>query len=104
MKPIKIGNKKIGRDHECYIIAEIGANFDGSLTKAKKLIRLAKDCGADAAKFQSYKAELIASTNSPYYWDIKSEKSRSQFRLFKKFDKFEKEIAEDRRTKSQAAQ
>ena len=61
MKPIKIGNKKIGRDHECYIIAEIGSNFDGSLTKAKKLIRLAKDCGADAAKFQSFKTELLLS-------------------------------------------
>ena len=61
MKPIKIGNKKIGKDHECYIIAEIGSNFDGSLTKAKKLIRLAKDCGADAAKFQSFKTELLLS-------------------------------------------
>ena len=61
MKPIKIGNKKIGKDHECYIIAEIGSNFDGSLTKAKKLIKLAKDCGANAAKFQSFTTEKILS-------------------------------------------
>jgi len=47
--------------HACYIIAEIGSNFNRSLTKAKKLIKLAKDCGANAAKFQSFKTELLLS-------------------------------------------
>jgi len=61
MKTIKIGNKKIGEKYDCYIIAEIGSNFDGSLTKAKKLMKLAKDSGADAAKFQSFKTELLLS-------------------------------------------
>lgn len=54
MKNIKIGNKVIGEGKNCYIIAEIGSNFDGDLKKAKKLIKKAKDCGADAAKFQSF--------------------------------------------------
>ena len=37
IKPIKIGSRKIGKGYPCYIIAEIGSNFDGSLKKAKKL-------------------------------------------------------------------
>ena len=52
IKPIKIGKKFVGENYPCYIIAEIGSNFDGSFSKAKKMIKLAKDTGADAAKFQ----------------------------------------------------
>lgn len=59
--PIKIGNKIVGKGYGCYIIAEIGSNFDGSLEKAKKLIKLAKDSGADAAKFQSFKTDELLS-------------------------------------------
>ena len=61
IKTIKIGNTMIGPDYPCYIIAEIGSNFDGSLLKAKKLIKLAKDCGANAVKFQSFKTDLLLS-------------------------------------------
>jgi len=53
----------VGRSYSCYVIAEIGSNFDGSLMKAKKLIKLAKKCGADAAKFQSFKTEELLSRN-----------------------------------------
>lgn len=51
----------IGMDHPTYFIAEIGANFDGSLDKAKRLIDAAKEAGADCAKFQTFKAESIVS-------------------------------------------
>jgi len=61
INPILIGKKKIGQGYPPYIIAEIGSNFDGSLSKAKKLIRLAKLSGADAAKFQSFQTEKILS-------------------------------------------
>lgn len=71
-----------------YIIAEIGVNHEASLIKAKKLIKDAKEAGADAVKFQTYKANKLASKYSPYYWDIKKEKIKSQYELFKKFDKF----------------
>jgi len=60
-KEIKIGNRLIGEGHPSYIIAEIGANFDNDIEKAKKLIDAAKSCGADCAKFQSFKAEKIVS-------------------------------------------
>ena len=45
--------------------------------------------GADAVKFQYYKAEKIASKNANAYWDIKKEKTKTQVKLFKKYDKFD---------------
>ena len=61
MNAIKIGNKFVGNRHSCYIIAEIGSNFNGSLSHAKNLIKLAKKCGANAAKFQSFSTEELIS-------------------------------------------
>ena len=72
-----------------YIIAEIGVNHECSIKTAKKMIQLAKKGGADAVKFQTYKAELLASKKSPAYWDTKKEKTKNQFELFKKYDSFE---------------
>lgn len=71
-----------------YIIAEAGVNHEGSMDLAKRLIDEAAEGGAQAIKFQTYKAETIASKDSPYYWDINKEPTRSQFELFKKYDKF----------------
>lgn len=58
---IKIGKHIIGPNHTTYFIADIAANHDGSIERAKLLIRLAKEAGADAAKFQNFKAEKIVS-------------------------------------------
>lgn len=71
-----------------YIIAEAGVNHEGSMELAKRLIDEAAEGGADAIKFQTYKAETIASKDSPYYWDLNSEPTESQFELFKKYDSF----------------
>lgn len=57
----KIGEKTVGINHPTYIIAEIGANFDGDIEKAKKMCLAAKEAGADCAKFQSFTAEKIVS-------------------------------------------
>ncbi|TRY85732.1 hypothetical protein DNTS_031917 [Danionella cerebrum] len=45
-------NRKIGGNQPCFIIAEIGQNHDGNFERAKELIKMAKECGADCAKFQ----------------------------------------------------
>lgn len=58
---IKINKRKIGENFPTYFIADIGANHDGSLSRAKKLIKLAAKAGADAVKFQHFKAETIVS-------------------------------------------
>lgn len=60
-KAIKIGEQLVGNGHPAYVIAEIGANFDNSLTKAKELCDAAKEAGADCAKFQSFISEKIVS-------------------------------------------
>jgi N-acetylneuraminate synthase len=57
----KIGNQTIGLNHPTYFIADIAANHDGDLDRAKLLIRLAKEAGADAAKFQNFQAPKIVS-------------------------------------------
>jgi len=58
---LKIGKSKIGPGHKTYFIADIAANHDGDLARAKELIYLAADAGADAAKFQHFQAETIVS-------------------------------------------
>src|SRR3989344_2146897 len=58
---LEIDGKKIGDGHPCYFIAEIASNHDGSLERAKKLIDLAKESGADAVKFQHFRTEKIVS-------------------------------------------
>ena len=58
---LKIGKTPIGKDNPTFFIADIAANHDGSLERAKLLIRLAKEAGADAAKFQNFQAPKIVS-------------------------------------------
>jgi len=60
MNTIKLGTKIID-DNSLYFIADIGANHNGSLEKAIELIHLAKEAGADAAKFQNFQADKIVS-------------------------------------------
>ena len=95
---IKFGDRAVGKSDLPYVIAEIGVNHEGSLATAKLLIESAKRGGADAAKFQTYKAGLIASKFSPSYWDTSKEPTTSQYELFTKYDSFGeaeyKELAE----------
>ena len=74
-----------------YIIAEVGVNHEGDMGLARRLIGEAAEGGADAVKFQTYKAHTIASKDSPAYWDITKEPTDSQYKLFQKYDKFWKE-------------
>ena len=71
-----------------YVIAEAGVNHEGDMGIARRLIDEAAEAGANAIKFQTYKAGMLASKNSPSYWDTTKEPTKSQFELFSKFDKF----------------
>jgi sialic acid synthase SpsE len=61
MAVLKIGNHSIGEDSPAYFIADISANHDGDLGRARALIHLAAQSGADAAKFQNFRAPKIVS-------------------------------------------
>ncbi len=60
-KEIRIGENLIGEGYPTYIIAEIGANFDKDIEKAKRLIEAAKESGANCAKFQTFNTSKIVS-------------------------------------------
>ncbi|WP_341215805.1 N-acetylneuraminate synthase family protein [uncultured Wocania sp.] len=82
-----------------YIIAEVGVNFYDTakqmditpLEAAKLYVLEAKKGGADAVKFQSYKADTLVSKQSPAYWDLNKEQTKTQHGLFQKHDGFEKQ-------------
>ena len=61
MKEIRIADRPIGTDHPTYFIADISANHDGDLERAKALVHLCAEAGADAAKFQNFRAAKIVS-------------------------------------------
>ena len=77
------------RADQPFVIAEAGVNHENSLDIALRMVEEAARAGADAIKFQSYKAETLAARNSPAYWDLASEPTRSQYELFKKYDRFD---------------
>jgi len=79
---MKINNKKT------FIIAEAGVNHNGSLKKALELIDVAKLSGADAIKFQTFKAENLATHYAPKaeYQKYKSLKKETQFQKLKKIE------------------
>ena len=91
LKLLKNGIEKEKPIVRPYIIAEIGVNHEGSMATAKRLVDDAKEGDAHAVKFQSYKAETLASKYSPAYWDTTKEPTESQFELFKNHDSFWKD-------------
>ncbi len=87
MKPVRIGDKLIGPGYPTYIIAEAGVNHKGSLEAARRMIDEAKRAGADAIKFQTYKAEKLVTRTAPRYWDD-PEATGTQYAIFKRSDCF----------------
>ena len=61
MTSLTLGKRSVGLDHPTYFVADISANHDGDLERAKLLIRLCAEAGADAAKFQNFRAAKIVS-------------------------------------------
>ena len=58
---IKLEDRLIGKNHLVFFVADIGSNHDGDIERAKMLINLAKEAGADAVKFQNFTASKIVS-------------------------------------------
>jgi N,N'-diacetyllegionaminate synthase len=74
--------------NKTFIIAEVGVNHNGSLKKVLKLIDVAASAGANAIKFQTFKAENLATDNAPKaeYQKYKSLKKETQFQMLKKLE------------------
>ena len=56
MKAVPIADRSVGDGHPCFVIAEAGVNHNGSLKMARQLVDVAADAGAEAVKFQTFRA------------------------------------------------
>ncbi len=81
-----------------YLIAEAGVNHGGSMDLARRMVDEAAAGGADAIKFQTYKANTLAMRHSPAYWDLTQESTATQFELFRRYDSFGAGDYEDLKT------
>ena len=93
---IEIGNKQIENEEFCFIVAEAGINHNGDIRLAKKLVDVAKEAGADAVKFQTFKAESLVSekTEMAEYQKRNIKKKQSQLEMLKKMELNPKDFIE----------
>jgi N-acetylneuraminate synthase len=84
---MQFGQRTVGEDHPTYIIAEAGVNHRCKLDLALQLIREARQAGADAIKFQTYKADTLVTRWAPRYWED-DEASGTQHAIFQQSDHF----------------
>jgi len=93
---VKIGDRLIGPGEPCFIIAEAGVNHNGDIRLAKKLIDAAKEAGADAVKFQTFKAEEVAApvAKKADYQKATTSPEESQLDMIKKLELSAKDFEE----------
>ena len=85
---ICLGDKKIGELHPAFIVAEAACNHMCDLALARQLIDFAVQAGADAIKFQTYRAERLVRQDAKSYWQGTQ---ISQLEYYQKLDRFGKE-------------
>ena len=82
-----IAGRTVGKGQPCYVIAEAGVNHNCDVQLGYKLIETAAASGADAIKFQNYKAGRIATRVAPRYWVEPDDPHGSQWDTFDRLDK-----------------
>ena len=88
MEKIRIGDTLIGNGEPCFIVAEAGVNHNGDINLAKKLIDAAKEAGADAVKFQTWKTEniILRDVKMAEYQKENIKLEESQYEMLKKLE------------------
>ena len=96
MEKIKIGDRFIGEGAPTFIIAEAGVNHNGDIELAKKLIDVASESGADAVKFQTFKAEKVVAKDTPKaeYQTKNTGTNESQYEMIKELELTEDDFYE----------
>jgi len=91
MKRICINSKKIGEGEPVFIIAEIGYNFN-TLDEALRSIDAAIDCGADAVKFQTFRADTVTAKGIDFPEEAGGSSQYEEFKQYELSDEWHKEL------------
>ncbi len=88
MREISIAGRKIGPGWPCFIIAEAGVNHNGDVELAKRMIEIAARSGADAVKFQTFKADQLVTPYAPKaeYQKQTTESGESQLEMLRRLE------------------
>jgi len=88
MNTLKVAGHQIGQDYPCFVIAEAGVNHNGNLDMAHQLIDVATQVGADAIKFQTFKAAHLVTANAPKaaYQLAATDAGESQFEMLQRLE------------------
>ena len=88
IRPFQIAGRSIGPNDPPYCIAEVGINHNGELALAKRMIEVAKEAGADAVKFQTFKAEeFCGDPKQPFTYQSQGQSvTESMLEMFKRYE------------------
>ena len=87
-RQLKIENRTISEQEKTFIIAEAGVNHNGNMRLAKEMIDVASESGADAVKFQTFKADklILKNIEKAPYQKVTTNRCESQYDMLKRLE------------------